>query len=100
MTTSSPHRDGAECPMARDGVVYSQMPPFQPDNSVVAPTVLQGHRAASGQPIQHGYNRARLWDKDKRFGATFCATATGALRQWATMKANINDNVLYSYGPI
>ena len=52
----APHRDGAQCPMARDGVIHSQMPPFQPGDSVLATLFCKATRQPLTNLVQHGYN--------------------------------------------
>ena len=47
----APHIGTELSAQCKYGVIPSQMPPFQPGDSVVAPTVLQGHRVASSHHL-------------------------------------------------
>ena len=72
------------------GVIHSQMPPFQPEVSVVAPTVSAKATVASRQPHVSSLELGQAdWDKVKRFSAPLCHGHRYPQAQaQATMKAN------------
>ena len=87
MTTSSPHRDGAECP---NGKGWRDP---QPDATVISRRLGRGthclerpQRQLLANLIQHGYNSVRPWDQGQTVLCIFCGTATGTLMPMPIMQ--------------